>query len=222
MNVFDELKKTIYKTYGNNPGKLLVHTGSIGWILSSLAQISAISFNNKLSRKDKDFLIPQEITDGVVNVSLFYTLTAGCKKFSDILFESGKLIVPGTKEEITKALKKNNINLKTLNEFNVPISQLIKDKEVLKKFKSTKNGAAVVASIIGSVISSNVLTPIIRNKVGAFVQKKLSEKRTNIKKTEVKTINLDKNVKQEELNTFNKSKNNSPYSNFTRVGGMKI
>lgn len=58
--LFDEFKTVIYKNYGENPGKMLVHTGVLGWILSSLAQIAAVVFNDKISKEQKVFLIPQD------------------------------------------------------------------------------------------------------------------------------------------------------------------
>ncbi len=40
------------------------------------------------------------------------------------------------------------------------------------KFKSLKGGATVLASFAGGIISTNILTPIIRNKLGTIAQRK--------------------------------------------------
>ena len=50
-NIFDSSKNWMFEHYGENPGKMLVHTGTVGWILSSLAQISAIVTNDKYTKE---------------------------------------------------------------------------------------------------------------------------------------------------------------------------
>ena len=35
--MWNGFKNYIYKNYGENPGSMLVHTGVLGWILSSMA-----------------------------------------------------------------------------------------------------------------------------------------------------------------------------------------
>ena len=42
--LMSDLVQKIYHNYGENPGTMLVHTGAIGWVLSSCAQIFAIAF----------------------------------------------------------------------------------------------------------------------------------------------------------------------------------
>ncbi len=49
-------------------------------------------------------------------------------------------------------------------------------KDVAKnspEFIKGREGVALVASIIGSIVSSNIITPIVRNAIGARAQKKL-------------------------------------------------
>ena len=54
--MWNGFKSYIYKNYGENPGSMLVHTGVLGWILSSMAQVYAVAFNNKISKEQKVFL----------------------------------------------------------------------------------------------------------------------------------------------------------------------
>ena len=75
-NLFSKFKTTLYKNYGENPGNMLVHTGVLGWILSSLAQVSAVVFNDQIPKEQKSFLIPQEIADAAVNIISFYVITS--------------------------------------------------------------------------------------------------------------------------------------------------
>ena len=48
----------------------------IGWILSSAAQTCAVIFNNDIPQKEKKFLVPQEILDGIINCTLFWFITS--------------------------------------------------------------------------------------------------------------------------------------------------
>ena len=49
-SMFRNILKKIAKAYGDKPGKMLVHTGVIGWILSSAAQVCAIVINDKIPK----------------------------------------------------------------------------------------------------------------------------------------------------------------------------
>ena len=101
--MWNGFKSYIYKNYGENPGSMLVHTGVLGWILSSMAQVYAVAFNNKISKEQKVFLIPQEIADAAVNILSFYTLTSGVKYIGSKLTKTAKLRT----SEITALLKKS-------------------------------------------------------------------------------------------------------------------
>ena len=58
--------------FRKDASKMLIWTGVAGWTLSSLAQISAILFNPKLTKEEKSFLIPQELADAAVNIGSFF------------------------------------------------------------------------------------------------------------------------------------------------------
>ena len=90
-NLFSNFKSVMYKNYGENPGKMLVHTGVLGWILSAMAQVSAVVFNDKISKEQKSFLIPQEIADAAINIISFYVITSSFKNLASKLVSTGKL-----------------------------------------------------------------------------------------------------------------------------------
>lgn len=219
-----------YSMYSDDVGKALIHMGTIGWTFSALAQIVMIAKNDKINQKDKKFLIPQEIADGVVNVGLYYTICMGLKKYCDKLCESGKIIsessdkvlgkikgdhqtvqayIKGMSRDLfrnnlikknekktpltaifnaliqdfdnVKILKKKKIDIKDSYFFNRnPIFKNNADKEklleVVKKaqseFKINKNAIGVIATITGSVLACNLITPVCRNLVANQFQKK--------------------------------------------------
>lgn len=176
--MWNGFKSYIYKNYGENPGSMLVHTGVLGWILSSMAQVYAVAFNNKISKEQKVFLIPQEIADAAVNILSFYTLTSGVKYIGSKLTKTAKLRT----SEITALLKKSGHVLEKgqkrvenkiyAGDWDFDITKLENyDSEIADKFKPFRNGAEVITGLVGSVISSNLVTPIARNKYAAVKQK---------------------------------------------------
>ena len=168
-NLFSNFKNTLYRNYGEEPGKMLVHTGVLGWILSSLAQISAVVFNDKISAEQKSFLIPQEMADAVVNILSFYVITSSFKRLASKLVSTGKLTTTPIKKFIKESVlsEKGFIGNKNFN-----IEKLPNFEDIKSEYKPFKNGIDVIASVAGSVISCNIVTPILRNQYAAKKQKK--------------------------------------------------
>ena len=169
-NLFSNFKSLLYKNYGENPGKMLVHTGVLGWILSSLAQVSAVVFNDKISPEQKSFLIPQEIADAGINIASFYLITSSFKNIASKLVSTGKLTTKGIKNALSKE------DVKKIGKLDFNIGDL---KNVPEDYKPFKNGVDVVASTIGSIISCNIVTPILRNQYASRKQKQTLERMYN-------------------------------------------
>ena len=177
-DIMSNLVQKIYHKYGENPGTMLVHTGAIGWILSSCAQIFAISINNKLSTEQKMFLIPQEAADGAVNIISFYTLTQGVKGIGSKLVKTGKI----RSAAISKILKDRGLILKKgvkreankiyAGDWDFDITKLRHfDTNIKPEYKPFKDGAEVIAGLAGSITSCNIVTPIVRNAYASKKQK---------------------------------------------------
>ncbi len=167
-NLFSNFKNALYKNYGENPGKMLVHTGVLGWVLSSLAQVSAIVFNDKISTEQKSFLIPQEIADAGVNILSFYLITSSFKRVASKLVKTGKL----STKPIREFLSKNGLNSpKYIGNRKFNIENLANFQDIKSEYRPFKNGVDVVASTVGSIISCNIVTPVLRNEYAAKKQK---------------------------------------------------
>lgn len=180
-NMFSNFKTALYKNYGENPGKMLVHTGVLGWILSSLAQVSAVVFNDKISVEQKSFLIPQEIADAGVNILSFYLITSSFKGVASKLVSTGKLTTKPIKDILEKTKDFKNIGNISFN-----IEKDLKNfQDIKSEYRSFKNGVDVIASVVGSVISCNIVTPIVRNQYAAKKQKQAIAK---MKAMEPKTV----------------------------------
>ena len=163
----------VAKNYGEKPGKMLIHTGVIGWILSSLAQTVAIATNDKISREQKSFLIPQELADAMVNIVSFYAITQSVSSLTKKMVKTGKLLPKSVREFFSKKEQK-------LGDWNTNVKELLTKnnatKEITGSYNDFHNGADVIATTVGSIISCNIVTPIIRNNIAAHGQKNIMNK----------------------------------------------
>ena len=92
FNPYTALLSKIFNYYGQDVGKSLIHLGALGWFLSALAQVTMIIRNKDIDKKEKQFLVPQEIADGVINVGLYYTICQGIKSGCDKMLEKGHIL----------------------------------------------------------------------------------------------------------------------------------
>ena len=112
-NMFQKPLKWIYEKFSKDTSKMIIWTGSIGWALSSFAQMLGIVINSKISDKDKSFLLPQEFWDAVANITLFLCVTNIAKRGVAKLFKTGK-IAP---ENVRNYIKKNAELAKNVGKF---------------------------------------------------------------------------------------------------------
>ena len=165
MNISPFIDK-FYSKYSGNMGKMLVHTGVIGWILSSAAQICAIMFNDKIPKKQKMFLIPQETADAIINIVSFYAVTRTFCGVAQQLGKTGKWIHPVVKNFLTK----NNLAAK-IGTKGFDIGKLKIPKDVKNTYNWFSQGLEVAGTTLGAILSCNVITPIARNIYASWRQK---------------------------------------------------
>lgn len=177
LSIFDK----IYKYYSGNLSKMLIHTGAIGWILSSAAQIFAIVGNDKIPKEQKMFLIPQEAADAVVNILSFYIITQTFSSVAAKLAKTGKWIPHNVAKYLIKKGYKNKLGKLTFD-----ISKDVKlPSKIKRSYNLFQNGLGVCGATIGSIISCNFVTPTFRNMYASNKQKahiakmKENEKNTN-------------------------------------------
>lgn len=167
-SLFRSFLNKIAEAYGKHPGKMLVHTGVIGWILSSAAQVCAIMINDKIPKEQKMYLIPQEIADAGVNILSFYLITQTFQSVAVKLVTSGKILPKAVRDFLVYKGAAEQLGKRG---FDIYRSKLLTPSGV-KRLDSFKNGIDVIGTTIGSVISCNLVTPIIRNEIAANRQKK--------------------------------------------------
>lgn len=210
INMFAKAKTALFNAYKFDTSKMLLWTGTIGWVLSAAGQIAGIAFNKKISKKEKEFLVPQEVADAIINITCFFVLTKKVQNFAKKLVARGKIITPeivkkckelgiqyekeagkgkpNIAEEIQKRLSDLNgvlnANKNEKVKFNLSAVQktlIEKEKNNLvdfnnRTYSSFEGGVGVIGSLIGSVVSGNIITPMLRNPMASYKQKSALER----------------------------------------------
>lgn len=202
-SLFQKTLTKIWDTYSKDVGKSLIHLGAIGWLFGALAQVGALAFNKKIDKEEKNFLFPQEIADGVINVGLYYTVCQGIKSFADTCVNNGKLIpksvndayekllanknlftsqqqsqIFGNKKNISKALTTVTENT-FINNLSPAMQTFIKKeiKPATTILSGWKNGIGTLATFGASILACNIITPYARNIVASKIQSATEQKK---------------------------------------------
>jgi len=164
----------IFNNYSNNVAGMLIHTAIIGWVASSAAQLIGIATNKKYTQEQKSFMIPQEIADAAINIGSFFVITSSIKRLALKLVSTGKIIPQAVHNRIVAhgdelKIGTHDFDLKDVKYF----------EEIEKPYKSFLNFAGSTAAVVGGVISSNIVTPIIRNHFASSSLGQLITNRAN-------------------------------------------
>lgn len=174
-NFFKAPLEWIYENFKKNTAKMLVMTGTIGWGLSSAAQIGAVMFNPKIPREQKNFLVPQEVLDAVVNVGSFFLVTQMTKKVISKLASTGK-IAP---QKVRDFLNKNkDLYGDKVGKLSLDLDEVLinNPKFPTESYYSYKNYVTTVGTVGASILASNIITPVLRNAGASDIQKYFNKK----------------------------------------------
>ena len=166
----------VYNSFKKNTAKMLVITGTVGWGLSSLAQVGAVMFNPKIKKEQKGFLVPQALLDAIVNIGCFFVITQSAKKIISKLASTGKI----AHSKVRTFLNKNkDLYGDKVGKLSLDLDEVIKQNPKFPKesYYSYKNFTTTMGTIGASILASNIVTPVIRNSMASDVQKKYLTKR---------------------------------------------
>lgn len=185
FNPFKSALNWIATHFRKDASKMLIWTGVASWTLSSLAQISAVMFNPKLSKEQKSFLIPQEFADAAVNIGSFFLITQVAKKSMSKLFSTGKF----APQKVRNYLNKNKeLYGKKIGKLDFDLDEVLKKDNLFPKdeYWACKNFGTTVATVGAGILSSNIITPIVRNNMASKMQKNYinNKDKYEIKKTQ--------------------------------------
>lgn len=145
-----------------NTANILILLSAGGWLASSLAQVVGIYRNKNYTKEEKSFMIPQELADAVVNIGAFLLVTKSLKSLTSKMVETGKLAPKSIQtflgeKGLLSERGKFDFNLTTVDGF----------QKHINTYNTFKTVAESTAAIVGGILSSNIITPILRNKIGA-------------------------------------------------------
>lgn len=167
-NPFQSVLTWISRNFSNDASKMLIWTGVAGWTISSIAQIGAILLNPKISNEKKSFLVPQELADAAVNIGAFFLITQCSKRLMTKMCKTGKIASKNVKEFLNKSPE-----LKTkIGKIDFDVEKVLqKNNDLLKDYETYKSFATTFTTVGAGIVSSNIITPIIRNNMAADMQK---------------------------------------------------
>ena len=173
-NFGQSILEWVAKHFSKDTSKMLIFTGAAGWMLSSLAQVCAVLFNPKISNEQKSFLVPQELADAAVNIGAFFLITQLTKRTVSKLFSTGKFAPQKVREFLN-----NNKELYShrIGKVDFDLDEVLKKVTDFpkKEYYSTKNFYTTLATVGAGVVSSNIITPLVRNKMASKMQKNYIE-----------------------------------------------
>ena len=170
MSFMTKLKKqldNIARASADNMGDVLIFTSVAGWLASSAAQIIGIAVNDKYTKDQKKFMLPQEMADAAINIGSFLLFTTSLKALSSKLVSTGKL----APKKVVEFLKARGLE-KQRGKFNFDVTLAEGFNEVRQSYTGFKNFSDSAAAVIGGIISSNIVTPILRNEYASYKHNK--------------------------------------------------
>ena len=213
-NPFKNVLNWLSKNFSNDTSRVIITASIVGWIISAVAQATAVAFNPKLDKEQKSFLLPQEFADVAVNIAAFFLVTQSAKKYMTKMFKTGKFAPKTVREHLNKnkSLYGDKVGKLDLNlDEALMFDKFFPDKE----YKTCKNLMTTLATVTGGIISTNLITPVISNNMAAKMQKKYIANSQALAKDEAVSVNNKENNQNVELK--------KPLSTQTfRSGSLKI
>ncbi|MBR1374440.1 hypothetical protein IJ750_02055 [bacterium] len=182
----------VYKHLESGSGAMILATSMLGIAMSSIAQTGAIWFNDKYSPKQKAFMIPQELTEGCITVLSMFLITKPIQKITKNYTKTGKILSKELTEYLTKQNlidKRGKLNFnvrenieevinkieksdKYINTSKIEREKLIeKHRHALNSFDNICDSTSAITTTVGSIISTALISPILRNYSASYYQK---------------------------------------------------
>lgn len=180
MKPFVERAERFILNHLDSASTMLVIMGIIGTVTSSIAQQIGIKANKNLSPETKSFLINQEENDCMLSAGLTWLTGTGSKKLVMKLTDKGYLLndkVRSVADNIAlnhgmthRQLAKTGFYKVTgdLPKLNICLPEF---KQLKKDFRRCQEGLSVVAAVGAAILTTNLIVPILRNKLARPIKK---------------------------------------------------
>lgn len=192
-NIWPQIKQQLGKLAGASSAKMgdiLILTSIAGWAASSAAQIIGIAINKNYTHEQKKFMIAQEASDAATNILLYFGVTKSLTALTEHMVKTGKL-APRSIADFMRANK--HISQRGAFGFDVTKAAGFEEAGLRGAYNGFKCFTDAASATIGGIISSNIITPIVRNKVASYKQNKYKEKMRQLN-LEARPLNNGKTV----------------------------
>lgn len=163
MSIFDKIVKF---SQGKDIGHIQNVCGSTAMALSCLAFTGSVLFNKGIPKEQKEFLVSQELADGVINVGLFWLLTSRFNKWAKDQVATCQRLPKDVKEDVLKA-KKILGDDASLEKIKKEVSP-----KALEKIEHFEKSFPALISLSGSLLAASIVTPIVRNIIASKFQQR--------------------------------------------------
>jgi hypothetical protein len=174
------LKKAIVRLAHSdmkNHASFLKWSTLIIWACSLLAEVGTFAYNKNLPKKQKRFIIQQELAAGGISLGMMYLLADRFQKFGDWLVSSGRFLP----KSLPQNLRSPDKIQKLLKEDKHFIEHELKGHpEWSQKLLRFQRGSSVVWGTLGTIVAFNVLSPLISNKIASKTDKLIEHKEANL------------------------------------------
>ena len=153
---------------------MLVFMGIIGTITSSIAQQIGIRVNPNIPDDKKSFLINQEEKDCMLSAGLTWLTGTGSKKLVMKLTDNGFLLNDKIRTVADNIAWKHGMTHRELAKsgfykvkgdlpnLNICMPQF---KNLKRDFRRCQEGLSVIAAVGAAILTTNLIVPILRNKL---------------------------------------------------------
>lgn len=176
MSIVNLLKRKLTKLAVDSTSKMgdiIIFTTVAGWMASSAAQIFGIAKNKNYTKEQKKYMINQEAFDALTNIGLYFGMTKSLTLLSSTLVKTAKF----APRSIINFMNRNGL-MPRRGKFDFDITK-VSGFDTTPGLKSTYDAfkcfADASAATIGGIISSNIITPIVRNRIAAHRQNKYKQ-----------------------------------------------
>ena len=182
----------VYQSLSKHSGTMLLTTSIIGIASSAAAQMGMIFFNNKYSKSQKSFMLPQEAMEGLISAMSIFLITKPVQKITLKLLKSGKILPQDLvtyldKNKLLSNRGKKDFNVKKTIEQTIKkietsdrfikttateqINLLMEHKKALQAYKDFEDSSMAIATTGAVAMTTAVIIPLGRNKIASRCQK---------------------------------------------------
>ena len=172
MSLLNGFKRTLGRLAGASTtkmGDIIIFTSVAGWMASSAAQVYGIATNKNYTHEQKKYMITQEVWDAITNIGLYFGITKSMTWITSQMVKSAKL----APKSIIDFMRRTGIaQNRGVFGFDITQARGFEQAGLRSTYNAFKCFADASAATIGGVISSNIITPVVRNQVAAYRQNK--------------------------------------------------